>query len=852
MLSTLLFLTFRQWRAHKLRVALTTLGIVLGVGVFFAIRTANAALLDSLKTTVEKLAGKATLEVTAGEAGFPEEVLDTVRGTPGVRLAEPVIEVIAETGFADEGSLLVLGVDTTGDRQLRDYEFDPSQTLVADPLMYLAQPNSIMLSRSFAQRHGLQMGDSLPLFTANGRKEFVVRGIFQPTGVGEVFGGNIAVMDVYSAQVAFARGRNFDRIDLMNSGDVPIEIVGQRLRARLNSGIEVLRPEIRGQSLENSVTAMRVGMLITSFVSLLVSVYIIFNSFTIAVNQRWKEIGILRASGVERRNIRRMFLAEAGLMALAGSALGIAGGYYLAAGAARVMGSIAGAAYGVTSAPERATFQLSFAITSLVLGVAASLAGAWFPSRAASRLNPVLALQNVETRQTEAVFGWGRTLAGGLLAVGGVLLIHFTPPRFGLTVQFAYAGILLLGLTLLLPRFVRLAAVLLRPLMDRLAGSEGALAMDAIVQAPRRSSATVGALMVGLMFVFSTAAYIQSYRRVIDRWMGQVLNADLFVAASPFLRSPTYHFSEDLGQKIARVNGVQRVENIRLIAVAYGGDTATLSAIEMDGFLARVGEAIEGEPQRVLQRRLPRGEGVVVSRNFAARWGLKLGQPVRLETPTGTVAWPVLGVLDDYRSEKGTIFVDRATYKARWGDSAVDFVDVSLAPGADAAQVKREIQRLTTNLRAFIYTNEEFKRWVSGLVDRFFMLNYMQLVIAILVAMLGILNTLLISVAERQREIGIVRAIGGLRSQVRKLVLLEAAAISLAGLAAGAVAAVFNTAFLTHTVSRLLAGYYIPFYFPWILVLASLPVAMVASLAAGWWPARRAARMPVIEAIGYE
>ena len=141
---------------------------------------------------------------------------------------------------------------------------------------------------------------------------------------------------------------------------------------------------------------------------------------------------------------------------------------------------------------------------------------------------------------------------------------------------------------------------------------------------------------------------------------------------------------------------------------------------------------------------------------------------------------------------------------------------------------------------------------MAGLVDQFFMLNYMQLVIAILVAMLGIINTLLISVSERRREMGILRAIGGLRSQIRKLVLLEAVAISLVGVLMGALAAVFNTQFLTHAVSIALAGYYIPFYFPWPLVLLSLPFVVAASLLAGWWPARRAVRMQVVEAIGYE
>ena len=216
MFAVLCQITSRQWRTHRLRVVMTTLSIALGVAVFFAVRTANTALLDSLALTVERLAGKSTLEVTAGETGFPEEILETVRATPGVELAEPVIEVIVHTGFADEGNLLILGVDTTGDQQLRQYEFDRSGSEIADPLTYLAQPKSILLSRSFAERHGLRIGDRLPIFTAQGRLDFTVQGIFKPIGVGQVFGGNIAVMDVYSAQVVFNRGRNFDRVDLMN------------------------------------------------------------------------------------------------------------------------------------------------------------------------------------------------------------------------------------------------------------------------------------------------------------------------------------------------------------------------------------------------------------------------------------------------------------------------------------------------------------------------------------------------------------------------------------------------------------------------------------------------------------
>jgi putative ABC transport system permease protein len=374
-----------------------------------------------------------------------------------------------------------------------------------------------------------------------------------------------------------------------------------------------------------------------------------------------------------------------------------------------------------------------------------------------------------------------------------------------------------------------------------------------MVQSPRRSAATVGALMVGLMFVFSTGAYIQSYKHMINRWTNQMLNSDLVVATSTLLRSTSYHFSEDLGIRIAALPEVKRVENVRFTIVPYHGDAAAVAAEEMDGFLARSSNAVLGGNKKTVQDLLPRGEGVLVSKNLAARWRFRVGDRVHLDTPTGPLELPILGMVEDYRSDKGTIFMDRALYKRVWKDDAVDFVDVELKPGQDATAVKHEIQRLTAGTEhALVYTNSEFRDWIGSLVDTFFILNYMQLVVAVIVAVVGIANTLIISVAERGREFGIVRAIGGYRSQIRKMVLLEAFSISVVGVIVGAVAALFNIQFMSRTVSTVLAGYDVPFYFPWALILETFPAVVAVSLLAGWIPARHAMQAPVIEAIGYE
>lgn len=858
MIGALGQITSRQWGVHKLRTLLTILGISLGVAVFFAVRTANLTLISSLTMTVEKLAGKATLQVVGNEGGFPESVWETVRDTPGVHVAQPVIEVLANIAFADESSLLIVGVDMLGDRELREYQFDEEGSEIADPLVALAQPDSILVSRTFAEKHHLSDGDKLPLYTSLGRKEFIIRGIFKPAGIGEIFDGQIAVMDVFNAQFIFNRGRNIDRIDLMNEPEVSVDEVAARIRSRIPAGIEVTPPTARGQGIEKAVSAMRVGMLIASFIALLVGVFIIFNTFNIAVSQRWKEIGVLRAIGVERRNIQSMFLVEALVMGMIGSACGIALGYLLAVGAERLMSEVAANIFSYVATQQRPVFRWDYALTSFAMGTITSLIGSWLPSRSASRLDPVLALHNIETRQRENVLGRPRLVLGLVMIVAGLVCVRYAPPRVRLDYQFGYALLMIFGLILILPKIVQLIAVVLRPLMDRIFGTEGLLAVEAMIQSPRRTTATVGALMIGLSFVFSTTAYVQSYQRTVSDWMERFINSDLIISTSEMARSRTYHFSEELSRRIATIPGIRRIENVRFLFMPYADDSIAVVSFEMEGWFARVEDPLDiGDPVQA-RRQLVDGTGVMVSRNLTTRYGLSIGDTLRLESPTKAFARPIVGIIDDYTSEKGTVFLDRRLYREYWNDSAVDLIDVNLdeslktKPGA-VDDIRNQIQQaIRGEHRAFIYTNTEYRKWVLQLIDGFFLVNYMQTAVAVVIAALGIVNTLIISIAERQRELGVLRAIGGLRRQIRRMVLLEASVMAIVGVITGTIAGMMNTWFLVRTAATMVGGFTIPFRFPVLLIIIALPMTIIISLLAAWWPARKAVNLNVVEAIGYE
>ncbi len=236
----MIFLRLISWpyiRKHLLRSVLTALGIVLGVAVFVGMHTANQSVLYAFHQTVDRIAGSTQLQISSGETGFDENVLDRVQAAPDVRVAVPVIEAVANAGFKGEGNVLILGVDMTGDHGLRDYEVQGGdEDVVDDPLVFLAQPDSIIVTNTFARENGLRVGGKLPMSTMEGKKLFTVRGIMKSGGLASAFGGNLAVMDIYAAEKVFGRGRKFDRIDLAVKEGARVEDVQKKLQAMLGSG----------------------------------------------------------------------------------------------------------------------------------------------------------------------------------------------------------------------------------------------------------------------------------------------------------------------------------------------------------------------------------------------------------------------------------------------------------------------------------------------------------------------------------------------------------------------------------------------------------------------------------------
>ena len=844
-------ISWQYVRKHALRSALTVAGIVLGVAVFVGMHTANQSVLHAFRETVDRIAGKTELQVSAGDSGFPEDVLEKVQSAPEVGVAVPVIEAVASTGIRGQGNLLILAVDMTGDRSLREYDLESGEeAVIDDPLVFLAQPDSLIVTRQFAERNGLQTGSRLPLDTMEGRKQFVVRGIMKSGGLTSAFGGNLAVMDVYAAQAVFGRGRTFDRVDLAVKEGFTIDQCRAAIEKRLGPGYQVEPPAARGQHFEAMARSFSISVNFSSIFALLIGMFIIYNSFAIAVTQRRSEIGILRALGATARQIRILYLGEGIVAGLIGSATGVLFGMLLARGVSGYVSALMGEVYGRSERTGELASDPGLILFAMFLGVLTSVVAAVLPARSAARVDPVKALQKGRYQVLSAGENrMRRNAAALLLAVSGVCLAFARIPALFYT---AYILSVVAAL-LLTPALALWLARALRPILKRLLPVEGTLAADSLIQAPRRTSATVAALMLSLALAVGFAGIARASYGSLTDWMRSALNPDLFVSSTENIAEKQFRFPASMGDELKAIDGVDEVQRVRTIRVPYRGTPVSLISVEISSLSRRVKrQAVQGNMQEAY-RLAAEGKAAIGSDNLSLMKGVNKGDVIEIPSPGGMLRLPVAAVTIDFSDQQGSILIDRSVFTRYWKDDTVNIFRIYLKKGvSDTAVKERILDKFAGNRKLFVFTNDELRRHILQISDQWFGMTYIQLGVAVLVAILGIVNSLTVSIMDRRRELGVLQAVGGLRRQIRRTIWMEAISIGtiglLLGLALGAVCLFYDL----RMVRQDIAGLRLSFDYPVGTALLLLPVILGAAFVSALGPAETAVRGSLVEALEYE
>lgn len=867
-LRTLLLLLASHVRQWPFRTLLTIVGVALGVSASVAVRAANVDVLRSFEQAVMTVAGPTTLEVSGGETGLDEQVITRIRTVSGVTSASPVILQTAVRMKGDQAgqAVQVVGLDLVAEFNTRGFRL--SQPATESQLMNTIHPEAVFLGAKLAAEWKLSVDDQIDFLTGPGRRTCRVAGILQNESGRTSSWDRMAVMDIAAAQVTFGMVGKLDRIDIVTDESKPVEDVAQSLRTVLPPHMMVERPVNRTRQVEQMVRAFRLNLTVLSWVGLLVGMFLIYNTMAFAVAQRRREIGIYRAIGMTQSRVAVLFLMEGGLFGCAGGMAGSAAGVALSQELVALLSRTISDLYVPVGAGEGGLMRdgqfWGIMLEGIVIGCVVSMIGAVGPSLDASRTATVRALAPGDyeaSRQLRvrplALMGMTLLLVTGLLSLPG--------PVGGVPVSgYAATLSLLAGLACLAPLCV-IGWPWPRRCMGREVGVQGVMrgiAVEHASRSPGRNGVTVSALMVGLAIMIGVLVMVRSFRHTVELWVSDTVLADLVVAPSMWLRGteigsagrslpPTW---SDILSSIPEVAAVDSYRDVRVEVngqrVAVVSRDLRLHA-EWSRYLVRRGDSSEQ------LRRAADIHGLLVSEVLADRLGVGEGSTLEMLTPSGPARFPIVAVFYDYSTDGGKLLMDRVLYRSLWHDDLVTVFAVYLNAGSNIDGVREEItERLSRaaggGLPPLVISNTELRKEILEIFDRTFLLTYVLEAIAVVIAMLGIVNTLITSVLERRREFATLRAIGGSEEQIRQLVLWEAAYLGVIGIALGLIGGGLLSLLLIKVINKQSFGWTIQMIIPVGALVQAVGLAMVATLVAGYFPARWAARQPVIDGLREE
>ncbi len=852
----------RQW---PLRTALTIGGVALGVSASVAVRTANVDVLSSFEQAVLTVAGPTTLEVAGGEAGLDERLITHLRTVPGVTTVSPVILQTAVQMRRDqpEQAIQVLGLDLLAEFNTRGFRV--SQPTTERQMLDMIHPDSVFIGQKLATEWNLSVGDEVHLLIGTGSCRCRVAGILHGESDQRSSWERLAVMDIAAAQVTFGMVGLVDRIDLVTDPNRSVDEVAENVRTVLPPHVAVERPVNRTSQVEQMISAFRLNLTVLSWVGLLVGMFLIYNTMAFAVAQRRREIGIYRAVGMTQGRVALLFLIEAGLFGILGGVVGSLAGMVLAQQLVALLSRTISDLYVPVSAGGSESLWagpwFTMGVEGVLIGCAVSMIGAIGPSVDASRTATVRALApgDYEASQQLRV---GRLALMGCALLGLAGFLSWPGPIQGVPVLGYMATLCLLaGLACLAPLCVTRGSGHHRSIgpTTGLPGVMRTIAVEHASRNPGRNGVTVSAFMVGLAIMIGVLVMVRSFRHTVEVWVADTVLADVVVAPSLWLRGTEIG---TVGRSLppawttilSSIPEVAAVDTYRDVRITVQGHRVAVVSRDLrlhaqwSQYLVRNGDSSEQ-----LNRAAEIG-GLLVSEVLADRLGVREGSVLDIMTPSGVRRFPIVAVFYDYSTDGGKLLMDRTLYQSLWHDEFVTVFPVYLHERASLDRVRARItEQLSVvtkgGLPPLVISNTELRKEILEIFDRTFLLTYVLEAIAVVIAMLGIVNTLITSVLERRREFATLRAIGGSSGQIQQLVLWEAIYLGAIGIVLGLIGGGLLSLLLIKVINKQSFGWSIQMIIPIGSLLQAVALAVLATLVAGYFPARWAARQPVVEGL---
>jgi putative ABC transport system permease protein len=843
--------------ARKLRLALTVLAVVLGTtliaGTYVFTDSINSAF-DTIFTVSNKNTDAAitphkTID-TSNNGGtqptIPANILEQVRRTPGVAAAQGSI--------FDTGTILGKNGKRIGSGGAPNFIGSASELLRFQAATFKQgraprTADEATIDAATAKKQGWKLGDKVCAVAIAPRKCYTLVGTTQIAGLSS-FGG-AAVLDLIlpEAQRILGKGNSFDEIQVAAKPGVSPQQLKADLRRALPASVDVRtgteQAAKESKDIRDNLGFLKTFLLAFAFIALFVGAFLIFNTFSITVAQRMREFALLRTLGASRRQIWRAVISEGLLLGIVGGVIG----FVIGIGTAALLRSLF-IAFGADLPSKGNVIEARTVIITIAVGAVVSLIASLAPAIRAMRVPPVEALRE---GAVPVVRGRGRRLAiaAGLLLAAGIALMcvglfgSLKSDSAAISFMGGGAALTFLAVALLSPRLVRPLASVIGAPIERLTGITGQLARENSVRQPGRTAVTAAALMIGVALVTFASIFAAGAKATINNAIDANLKSAFVVQNTDGFSS----FSPEVLRTVNRVDGVSSVSAVRFseAKVKDVGGNQSVSSIDPRTFLGLYKlDMKQGGDAAV--RGLGDGQ-VLVSKAFSDDNDANVGNTLQVTTANGNrLPLRVTGIVNDQGGLLGNLTVTNAVAASRFGETKDAFGLVGIDRGANPNVVKQRISNVLDQRfpEAEVLTNKEFKDDIAGQVNQLLSLIYALLALAIIVSLFGIVNTLVLSISERTRELGMLRAIGTSRKQVKRIVRWEAVITALIGAVLGVVMGVVLAVLFTQPLDDFTLSIPVP------SLIIVLILAGIAGVGASVLPARRAAKLDVLEALAYE
>ncbi|HTP07666.1 MAG TPA: FtsX-like permease family protein [Anaerolineae bacterium] len=837
-MSIQLMLAARYLRGRKLRTFLTTLAIIFGVMIIFGLNGMLPAFSQALRENMLAAAGAVDLSVTGvGDNVFDAQVLNTVRQINGIAQASGSLRqtITLPAGSATD-SVTVTGLDDAAPT-VRPYQ------LVSGRFLQPGDGNVMVIPQHLALQAGLTVGDKFTLPSTSGTTQFEIVGIIVTSplpGVEAVY------MPLSAAQQLLNQPEQINTIEAVLAAGVDREHVEADVQAQLGNAFKLGGLQAGNELLSNFQLG-EIAIDMFGLLAILMGGFIIFNTFRTIVAERRRDLGMLRAVGATRGTVIGVILTESLLQGVIGTALGLIAGYGL------VLIFLSGVG---TVFQQLLRFQIGGPIftpwafiLSIGLGVGITVLAGLYPAIMAGRVTPIEALRpTVAAVQPRTL---NRREIGGLGLIG-VAVITLLIKNNQLTA--AGAVLFIVGLILIAPALIRPIASIFGRLLGVIFAREGQIAQGNLTRQPGRAAVTASTMMISLAIIVALLGLLSSLSNgLLGSMLDKTLNADfMLMPPSLFLQSGNIGATPQLAQQIRQTPGVSDITTLRLGSSEVNGLPLQVIGIDPATFPIVSGLQFTAGDEAHAYAEMGASRAIVINGVFAAKNNVKVSDMLPLATAGGTQDYQVVGIGTDILNAKiGTGYISQANLAQDFHQTNDVMMLVRKSPEAIGVQVRLALEKIVKEYPSFtLFAFTEWRDMMLNTLNGAMGFFYLMLLALTLPSLIALINTLAINVIERTREIGMIRAVGGTRPQVRRMILAESLLLSAAGTGFGILAGIWLGYAIVSAIS--MVGIVMPYSFPAAGILAAIGVGLVFGVLASTIPARQAARLDIIAALHYE